>query len=397
MRTKWYIILTLATVLVTSTISISLGYKETAPGQTGTAPGLAKTTPGQAGTVPGQGEYEPPGQMESTPGQQWTTPGQSNGRVCNDNDDCSVYAGWDYPQCCNGQCVDTGTDEYNCGQCGEPCDPWEVCDQGYCNIFITCPIGQVDCFGHCVNLQTNLQNCGACGNDCLSYGFEHPQCCNGQCIDAGTGDNCGACGQTCTADASKHVSGAACSGGVCVVTSCSAGWDDCDHVYSNGCEIQINDADINNCGACGNYCPGGRTCDNGVCSQCPTGQTECEYCYADPGDPIWCGPSCVDTQTDEANCGACDSPCDPGESCVAGACTSSCPAGETDCDGVCVDTQTDSGNCGACGNICPDGVPCCGGWCCDGLCCSSGDHTWCCTQAIGAFTSCGDYDSCIDW
>src|SRR5688500_3296389 len=47
-----------------------------------------------------------------------------------------------------------------------------------------------------------------------------------------------------------------------------------------------------------------------------------------PGDPrcgcaaplVACGDACVDTRTDAAHCGACDTPCGAGESCVAGAC-----------------------------------------------------------------------------
>jgi hypothetical protein len=123
-----------------------------------------------------------------------------------------------------------------------------------------------------------------------------------------------------------------------VVTSCLDGWDDCDEVYSNGCEIQINDADVNNCGACNNYCPGGRTCDNGACSQCPAGQTDCGIC--------------VDTQTNATHCGACDNSCDLGETCVAGVCTTSCQIGQMNCYGACIDILNDRENCGTCNRVC---------------------------------------------
>jgi hypothetical protein len=66
--------------------------------------------------------------------------------------------------------------------------------------------------------------------------------------------------------------------------------------------------------------------------------------------------TCVNTQTDRANCGACGMACSAGQSCVAGACA--CPAGQTLCSGACVDLQTNAGNCGACGMACGAGTSC---------------------------------------
>ena len=72
-----------------------------------------------------------------------------------------------------------------------------------------------------------------------------------------------------------------------------------------------------------------------------------------------CGGACIDPLTDPKYCGAsgtCLGPnagksCDPiGETCVAGACTSICAAGEVMCDGSCVSPLTDSAHCGASAN-----------------------------------------------
>ena len=272
---------------------------------------------------------------------------------------------------CDGVCVDTQTDTNNCGDCDVTCTvdaskhvTGVACSGGTC-VITSCSAGWDDCdddYSNGCEIQINdadVNNCGACGNYCpggrTCDNGVCSQCpagqtdCDGVCVDTQTDtNNCGDCDVTCTVDASKHVTGVACSGGTCVITSCSAGWDDCDDDYSNGCEIQINDADVNNCGACGNYCPGGRTCDNGVCSQCPAGQTDCDGV-------------CVDTSTDINNCGDCGNYCPAGRTCDNGAC-SQCPAGQTEvCDGVCVDTQTNSSNCGGCGNICQYGYSCCNG------------------------------------
>jgi len=41
----------------------------------------------------------------------------------------------------------------------------------------------------------------------------------------------------------------------------------------------------------------------------------------------------------------------------------SCSSGQTLCDGSCIDTQSDSQNCGACGNVCNTSEPCSVGKC----------------------------------
>jgi len=52
-----------------------------------------------------------------------------------------------------------------------------------------------------------------------------------------------------------------------------------------------------------------------------------------------CGTGCVDTKTNNANCGACGNACSATRSCQAGQCI--CPSGYTDCSGECVNTQID--------------------------------------------------------
>jgi hypothetical protein len=91
-----------------------------------------------------------------------------------------------------------------------------------------------------------------------------------------------------------------------------------------------------------------------------------------------CGERCVDTDRDEMNCGACESRCAAGRSCVMGACV--CEAEQRLCDGACVDPQSDAMHCGACGARCPDGQMCVRGVCrvdcpIPGLICGSGAVT----------------------
>ncbi len=129
-------------------------------------------------------------------------------------------------------------------------------------------------------------------------------------------------------------------------------------------------ADMNNCGACGEICESELVpveCRSGVCERanCPVG---IQYCGAVDG--------CRDLSSDPAHCGACQNPCASGV-CSGGVCTAggSCAGGQTDCVGVCVDTCCNNSHCGACGNVCPPGETCfegiCG--CPSGLCCAEGE------------------------
>jgi hypothetical protein len=94
-----------------------------------------------------------------------------------------------------------------------------------------------------------------------------------------------------------------------------------------------------------------------------------------------CSGDCVDTRGNSYHCGACGNACTGGTTCqeitIGGAFECACPDSKTECDGTCVDTKTDPNNCGACGHVCPNS-----GSCQDGECnpCPNWtglDYTWC--------------------
>jgi len=188
-----------------------------------------------------------------------------------------------------------------------------------------------------------------------------------------------------------------------VAVTCFAGCATGQTACASGCADLQTDAA--NCGACGTACGMGGTCRMGACMStrmmCPAGQTDCT--------PTAPAPTCVDTATNAANCGACGTACNapPAATCNgtsartfaatgtcsasrctyaptdtacparanatttctgAGVCGFTCSAGFADCDGApangCeVNLNTDRAHCGACGAACPSGQGCAAGLC----------------------------------
>jgi len=125
----------------------------------------------------------------------------------------------------------------------------------------------------------------------------------------------------------------------------------------------------------------GRSPFNGPCPDCYDSPCPCTDCTDCPSGQVDCTGTCVDTDTDETNCGSCGNTCSSGYLCVAGQCELTCQTELTNCTGTCVDTDTDEDNCGSCGNICLNGEICIAGFCdvlsptCDGT--QSVGGRWC--------------------
>jgi len=180
-------------------------------------------------------------------------------------------------KCCNMQCVDGGSDPFNCGQCGKACSAMHqsaTCNNGVC-AGGACDPGWGDCDGNpangCeANLHVDPNNCTACGMKC---GLKNA-------IDG-------------------------CSDG-CYIAACQFGWADCDNNMGNGCETSVT-SDPNNCGGCGQLCKGlpnaTANCAAGNCilGMCNQGFANCD------GNPMNGCESFV--ATDPMNCGGCGNVC----------------------------------------------------------------------------------------
>ena len=219
------------------------------------------------------------------------------------------------------------------------------------------------------NLWGDALNCGSCGLVCPAI-HATPMCASGTCAIAGcnagyadcnaqTSDgcetavnadvnNCGSCGLVCTA---THAT-SACSSGMCAISSCNAGFADCDASIFDGCEVNVN-TDINHCGSCGVACSMAHAipmCASGVCAiaSCDAGYANCD---------LYPGNGCeTSINGDVNNCGSCNHICSTAHAtptCSFGACAiASCSAGYADCDasvpnGCEVSLASDKNNCGA--------------------------------------------------
>jgi hypothetical protein len=230
----------------------------------------------------------------------------------------------------------------SCGDCNVACSPPHAtgtCATGACAIQV-CETGYADCNrdpadGCEANVNSDVGHCGGCGaaNICPNLGgsarcrngvcttdcgLAHADC-NGLAADgcevnlASDPNNCGSCGKVC---ASAHGS-PVCSGGMCAVELCNAGYADCDGVASNGCEVQLT-TNVANCGACGHACIfpyATATCTGGTCAIqiCVAGRGDCNGNAADGCEH--------DLGADSNNCGACGHVCSA-STCVDGSCVS---------------------------------------------------------------------------
>ena len=290
--------------------------------------------------------------------------------------------------CGTGTCINPNNDAANCGYCagvtkpnstlvGAACATGQSCVvlAGTPACALVCPSGESACPTAnptaCANLSTDPANCGACGTGCPSgqscqSGSCKPTCKTGftdcgalGCIDTLNDPNhCGPAGSAASCSAAPCAAGQVCSAGTCKAT-CKAGLTDCGGAV--GCVDTLNDP--NHCGpvgataSCTAACGSGLVCNNGSC------QVACGPTSSGAKN---CGGVCVNSNSDNQNCGTCGHACGSGSICNgAGVCAATCGVGANGialvaCSGTCTDTTSDSANCGGCGATfaCPSGQRC---------------------------------------
>ncbi len=76
-----------------------------------------------------------------------------------------------------------------------------------------------------------------------------------------------------------------------------------------------------------------------------------------------CDGTCVNLNTDGANCGACNNACAAGQVCSGGGCAATCGAPLIQCGGGCVDPNSNPSYCGSCSGACGPFEACFAGSC----------------------------------
>jgi hypothetical protein len=252
-----------------------------------------------------------------------TGAGNSTGNVCSANSltTCGLKPGSNGVYYCETKCTsasDPGTGQLACG------------------------INQPGAY--CANYQTDNSNCGNCGVSCGSPAVTLTTC----GPDSGVtppapGDLPFGCNSICPAGQN------ACILGTSYCTNLSTDPNNCG---DGGANI---DGSTN---GCGNKCGTGLVCTSGTCtSTCGSPETQCG---ADAGG------ACANLNNDPNNCGTCGTACGTGLACLQNPGGSAAPAQccttnyNTVCNNTaappvptCVDTTTDNTNCGSCGQVCP--------------------------------------------
>jgi len=178
---------------------------------------------------------------------------------------------------------------------------------------------------------------------------------------------------------------------------------DVEAASGEGCGCADLDTDPANCGRCDAACDENESCVDGACVCASAG----ENCNGGPNGTCCPGVDhCVSIRTDAANCGACGNRCTPGETCENNECICDrdpgCDSGtQVCCPGIgCTSVLTDEGNCGpttsldACGNTCDLGFTCVDGQCgCDPAC-NPGEE--CVGGVCVCGTDCNDSDACTE-
>jgi len=307
-------------------------------------------------------------------------------------------------QDCGGVCVNTYSDDNNCGECGIGCaadvlpDPTSTavpihCVSGRCG----CDDTQDDtCFdGACANIETDSENCGGCGTVCAT---DH-ECVDSVCVPVASSGECvlpmvpcnGAClpsDEFCPPGSDRCPPGQVmCSDGSCIdplVDGCSSTMDCgpdpitgaaqtyCPGTFG-GPDVCVDTMlDVNHCGGCApdpasqaapdcflmpdmalgqNACATGCTTEAACQASLECGDTGLTAC-ATPNGQLYC--------TDLANsqfCGSCRNSCASDMQCSSGVCVPRmCPAGQRPCGYFCRDAALSCGeSCGQ-GETCFDGV-----------------------------------------
>ncbi|MFZ5442701.1 MAG: FG-GAP-like repeat-containing protein [Myxococcota bacterium] len=270
---------------------------------------------------------------------------------------------------CSGSCVDTKTDERNCGFCGTLCNSNQYCNNGTCALLPTqcaggCPQGFFCAGSECKpGCSTNT--------DCPQPGTCDPQTHSCSCLTGFHG-----CGSTCEADNNLEACGPSCA-------SCSGVQNAAPACTNNRCDFTCNQGFHR----CGDQCANSNdiaTCGSS-CTPCTPPPNSVAICANQQCDFVCntgfhkCGNQCV-ANTSVNSCGAsactpCVAPPNATSTCNGVSCDFTCNAGYHRCGNSCLPNNSIN-SCGTSCTACappPNATATCSGTAC-GFTCNTGTH-----------------------
>jgi hypothetical protein len=176
------------------------------------------------------------------------------------------------------------------------CSPSGACKNTCADGGAECPANETCCGSFCIDTRSDLFNCGSCGNECSTAngaatctngsctwtcnpGFEHCATGNTGCESHTLTDptRCGGCNTNCNTVV-VNATGIGCAQGKCTYAQCNASHGDCDNDKANGCECD--------CGYLGGRCCPGSKCVapntkcsslSGTCIACKESGATCAW------------------------------------------------------------------------------------------------------------------------
>lgn len=235
-----------------------------------------------------------------------------------------------------------------------------------------CPSDVEDCVGYEPLLGTCGPNCQGDGVSCCADGAGSYEC---RYVRGDDEENCGGCGKTCEWD--EICLDGVCAvgeGTSCWNTDCSEGTvcvsDDWLWRTDPSCKAIFVDPGY--CGYWGEICGDNEICRAGLCLPRMLLPCDLECGHGESCCWVMGQEECLDVESDNFNCGGCGNVCPAGTVCSDGLCEEwyivfdVCPPGWINCGTSgpeCVDSKNDFYNCGGCGTICPDSAVCQNGDC----------------------------------